>query len=134
MTGIRRRLTGLTALVVALHVWGVTFGVVACCVSRTPHGDESAEFCPIVHQAGETCPMHAGKSESSDTQSASDEDGFRVGCGQPGSHSIVQSVGGGPLPSPLSIESTLVSTALPVDVPPQILDPGGRPFAPPPRG
>jgi hypothetical protein len=134
MKGIRRHLGALAAALVSLHTLTVTAGVASCCLAASSHHADMPEFCPMVHAEGETCPMHAEEPASHDAAAGGSSDECRIGCGPTSSHALLQAASGGPLAAPAAFLTGVVSTTLPLDTPPHTLDPGARPFAPPPRG
>ena len=131
---IRRRLGVLSAVVAALQTWIVTVGLASCCISVSAHRSDDPEVCPMVHAQGDTCPMHDKASGDTYGMTASPDKACRIACASPGTHALLQSAAGGPLPAPVAVVAMRSSTDLPFDVPPQTLDPGGHPFSPPPRG
>lgn len=138
MKGIRRYLGALAFVFVSLHTLMITVGVASCCLNTASHHAAMPEYCPMVHAEGETCPMHGQESASpvdSERTSTETSEACFIGCA-PGStpHALLQTANGGPVAATTELFADFVATALPFDAPPQTLDPGGRPFSPPPRG
>jgi hypothetical protein len=145
MKVIRARLTAIATFMAAIQVYVLTIGVASCCLAATSHHPDMPEVCPMVHEEGETCPMHATAPASRHDESNHDEsshdavtadeasDVCRIGCGPSPTHGLLQTMGG-PRQEPMAVIAVLVSTALPTDRPSDTLDAIHPPFAPPPRG